>query len=599
MASIFQIHEKICSLKNSNTINLGIRLCLLAALTSIPFLFFFLSFPYAHDLPDHLAMSAQFYTSFSEGNIIPRWYGDFNLGWGEPTGIFYPPGLPGGSALLTWLLGGNHVIGLISALWLFTFIGSVGLYKLASDISSEKAAFIAIAIWILAPFRAFELYAAGLYSFYAAGCLLPWAMLLLVRLVHIQGPDKLQLIVAWSVVYALIILTNLPFGLMMTYLIAVWVIIDAVASKSIQGAFRIIIGAFIGLCLAALYILPSLLEISNIVIPHSESNPIYQSNFIFQSNGSWMPQGLKRIFNHMGIYQIMAFILGAIILLLLRSSSGHSTNTNRRSAYMLVGTFGLLSFTMATTFSAPLWHYLPLLHQVNLPWRFLEMMTIPLAVSLASAIELTLNKRSQTRLHDETVSNRLRAFILFAIAIVLAINVYQSFTIFQMNPHLGKSLNDVSSIDKIINSFYSRKSFFLPKGAKDPLLLSNHPRIKSLDQGAELKVIEWRSAERRIHIKAQHETKISLRTYYYPGWRAEYINNGNSTPVSVETDTDTGGILVTAPPGEGEIYIFFDTTHGRYVALILSSIALMVCCLILLSGFMRKLNKNFSLFTNQ
>lgn len=565
----------------------GLYLLLIAAIASIPFVFFLLSIPYAHDLPDHLAMSAQFLTGLSEGSYFPRWYGDFNYGWGEPTGIFYPPGLPASSALLTWVFSGNQILGLVAALYIFTFVGSLGLFRLVSNISTEKTAVVAVVIWIFAPFRAFELYAAGLYSFYAAGCLLPWAILFLGRLVRLQEPGALQVIVGWSVIYASIILTNLPFALMITYLIAAWVIIEIIYRKNIKGAFYIASGGLIGLCLAAAYIFPSVLEIQNIIIPHSGNKPIFESNFIFQSSGSWMPESLKRIFDNIGIYQIMVLALGAVLILVFKPSGDNAKTISQKSVYTLIFTMGLLSFLMSTVISAPLWRHLPLLHQVNLPWRFLEIMTIPMAVSLAIAIKYSMQKSFQLQPHVN-VSTILRALIFFAVAVTFTINAYQSFMVYKMNARLTSSYSDAESIQKIIKSFYQSKSFFLPKDAKEPMLLANHPPLKSNNPDTLAKIIEWSSTERRFNLNTPRETKITLRTYYYPGWKGEYIHNSVSSPIDLKANPDTGGILLTAPAGDGEIHIFFATTLIRSIGIFVSCLTIATCFFIIVMGMKRR-----------
>ena len=216
------------------------------------------------------------------------------------------------------------------------------------------------------------------------------------------------------------------------------------------------------------------------------------------------------------------------------------------------------------------------------------MMTIPMAISLAIAFEQILIRQPQDRQLDK-VSNNLRAFTLFAIVFVLLVNAYHSYTIFHMNPRINEVHNGMASVDNIIKSFYQQKSFFLPKEAKSPALLLDHPLVKSLNSEIQIKIIKWKIAERRFEITAQRETLIALRTYYYPGWRGEYILNGDSTPIELKTDPDNGRILVTVPAGNGIIHIYFDTTHGRKIGIILSCLTIVACFLILLFNMKRRI----------
>ena len=60
--------------------------------------------PVTHDGQDHVARIANFYQNLSEGNIIPRWAGNLNWGYGHPILEFLYP-LPSYLASLFHFLG--------------------------------------------------------------------------------------------------------------------------------------------------------------------------------------------------------------------------------------------------------------------------------------------------------------------------------------------------------------------------------------------------------------------------------------------------------------------------------------------------------------
>ena len=64
--------------------------------------------PVTHDGQDHVARIANFYQSLSEGNIIPRWAGNLNWGYGHPILMFLYP-LPSYIASLFHFLGISFV----------------------------------------------------------------------------------------------------------------------------------------------------------------------------------------------------------------------------------------------------------------------------------------------------------------------------------------------------------------------------------------------------------------------------------------------------------------------------------------------------------
>ena len=52
------------------------------------FPFFSPGIPITHDGVDHTARIANFYQSLTDGNIVPRWGGNLNWGYGHPILIF-------------------------------------------------------------------------------------------------------------------------------------------------------------------------------------------------------------------------------------------------------------------------------------------------------------------------------------------------------------------------------------------------------------------------------------------------------------------------------------------------------------------------------
>ena len=66
-----------------------IVLVLIAALPLLPFLH--PGLPITHDGADHVARIANFYQNLGEGNLIPRWAGNLNWGYGHPILMFLYP----------------------------------------------------------------------------------------------------------------------------------------------------------------------------------------------------------------------------------------------------------------------------------------------------------------------------------------------------------------------------------------------------------------------------------------------------------------------------------------------------------------------------
>ena len=169
--------------------------------------------PRSYDLPDHLGTTVQVLRGFREGIAYPRWLPDFNDGWGEPTLVFYPPVFYFLAAGLAALLGGDSVGGLFAAVLLFAAVGAAGVFVLVRRTFGVVTGALAALLFAGIPYRFFEIYAGGLYPAFAAACLLPWALASLVEIAGgTAGRGATKAVLAWPILFALVVLTNLPTG---------------------------------------------------------------------------------------------------------------------------------------------------------------------------------------------------------------------------------------------------------------------------------------------------------------------------------------------------------------------------------------------------
>jgi len=65
-------------------------------------------FPLTHDGKDHLARIANFSQSLAQGNLVPRWGGNLNWGYGHPVLMFLYP-------LSSYLASLIHLIGMAAS----------------------------------------------------------------------------------------------------------------------------------------------------------------------------------------------------------------------------------------------------------------------------------------------------------------------------------------------------------------------------------------------------------------------------------------------------------------------------------------------------
>ncbi len=452
----------------------------LGALAALPILYFRIRLPAANDLPVHLAMAGQFAQGVAEGHWYPRWYGDFNLGWGGPTGYFYPPGLSALTAIFSWITGGRLMAGLTVAQWVFSFVGACGVYTLARALHTGRYAWLAVGLWLMAPFRAFELYSAGLFSSLAAGGLAPWVLVALHRSEVAPQQERASAVSLFALAYGLLALANLPYVVMMTYLVAAWVVIRCALRRELSGSLRIVAAGALGAAVAGVYLLPMLAHLSEVVVPQSAGGAWWRQNFLFDSDAFMMPR-LRRTLEDAAILPASGLVISLAVLGILRRSgsgadSGASSGLDVRETEApvdpkqavsngvgLLAAFGVLSFFLATPLSTVLWATLPVLHEINMPWRFLEVLTVPSVVLTAFAMRAlvarSLDARSTQGEGDSSGrSSDLPVLLGAGGLVVVAVLTGLSFgSIARMTPVLEPFRSGELSTTALAQSFHARE----------------------------------------------------------------------------------------------------------------------------------------------
>jgi hypothetical protein len=292
---------------------------LLGILAALPIVYFRVRLSAATDLAVHLAMAGQFACGVAEGHWYPRWYGDFNLGWGGPTGYFYPPALSALTAFFSWIAGGRLVAGLTVALGVFSFLGATGVYTLARALHAGRYAWLAVVLWLVTPFRAFELYSSGLSSCFAAGGLSAWLVVGLYRLEVAPPSERARAVSFFALVYGLLALTNLPHVVMMTYLVAAWVVIRSALRAESSRSVSIVAAGALGTAIAAVYLLPMLVHRPDMFIPQVASGEWWRQNFLFDSDAFMMPR-FRRTLEDTALVPGIGLLMSLVILGVLRRS---------------------------------------------------------------------------------------------------------------------------------------------------------------------------------------------------------------------------------------------------------------------------------------
>ena len=95
--------------------------------------------------------------------------------------------------------------------------------------------------------------------------------------------------------------------------------------------------------------------------------------------------------------------------------------------------------------------------------------------------------------------------------------------------------------------------------------------------GCRVSVDAWDQAERLFTVESDGPCEVALRSYYFPGWKAESSTETGTSRVGVRPDPESGSLLVSVLEGESHIRVWFATGWPTVLGGVLSVAALIAC----------------------
>jgi hypothetical protein len=213
----------------------------------------------------------------------------------------------------------------------------------------------------------------------------------------------------------------------------------------------------------------------------------------------------------------------------------------------------MLPFTLVA------WEHLPKLRFVQLPWRWLLCLNVPVALLVTWSFRRSL----------------ARVLLCLTMTSVLWL-VWHRVQL----PWWDQALDIKEMQDNIRDNVgYEGTDEYVPAGA-DPYELDQKARRVTLDsQGqAQIHVRQWDPESRNFTAVMTQPSKLVLRLFNYPAWKVGV----NGITIAAETHEVTGQMVIPLPAGKSEVQITFvrtwDRLAGGVVSLItaLSILALLV-----------------------
>jgi 6-pyruvoyl-tetrahydropterin synthase-like protein len=515
-----------------------------------------------HDIQFHLSSWMDVSRQWREGIIFPRWCEWANWGFGEPRYIFYPP--------VSWVLGG--ALGSVlpwrmvpgAVIWVALVLAGMSMWFLAREWFSPTAAIAAAVLFAADPYHLVMLYYRSDFAELLGAALLP---LLFWTAIHVARGGK-HFVSALALVFAGIWLCNDPVGVIATYSLALALVVACFLRRSLRPLLLGGAGMAAGFALIAFYLFPAAYEQHWVQINGALSPSLQPAhNFLFARDNE---QGFLE-FNMRTTRVAMSMIAATLVagVLFARRRRGVSELWSILLAAAVSSSF--IMFSPSLIF----WRLMPKLAFVQFPWRWMDMLAVPLALFVTGAA-VSFRKRWAFWLVVALAAGYVGAVATTiiedgwwddrdAVYLTRGIEAAHGFDGTDEYAPLGVSHWDLPGEPADVDD----------KEADPP---PETPRIEMVSDesgevvpaaGVSVKFEKW-TAERRIFsVKAANDVSLVVRLLNYPAWEVR-IDGAHVSPGYADV---TGQMVLPVTQGTHLIDIRFRRTWDRTLGLIISLIA--------------------------
>jgi hypothetical protein len=550
-----------------------------------------------HGAPDrsddgilHAIWAKQFATQFWQGDRYPRWFTNANGGFGGPSGFFYPPLVNYASALFWpfmaardpkgWLVAGYAIV-------LAQVLSGITAYWWLRSITQSGAALLGAAVYVIAPYHlAIDVYqrgaAAELWVFV-------WFPLVLLSAEGILRRSKWALPGA-AVSYVLALLSHPTVTLCFTPIPLAYLFCFSQSKERARTTARFAAALLLGVGLSAAYLLPAMLDQSKTYAS------LYLSGWGNYHN-HWLWQNVRELADmarylygtvagthlfHRETARKMQFLLvtlatlSAIVAWFLPIRSFEPAGRSRRIAVFYLST-ALLYFFLMTRPSLFIWETVPILKDLQYPFRLNVMLVVCVALlaSVAGPYLLQSRARAITLLLALIVTGWLGADVW---AIARAYPDLRSapqrseertqWIRMQMDPPemWPKPSNVDLSTAENFAAFHQFVAIHPPRTAQLEALSTGRTRGTA-------RVESWQPRRVVLKIEAPRDSRLTLNHFYYAGWQGRI--EGAATNLTAGPSPD-GLIQMDVPKGDYDLIIELPQDSAERSGTVISLISLLL-----------------------
>jgi hypothetical protein len=498
----------------------------------LPTLFF--GIPSGHDFEFHLNSWMEVLSQWRLGILYPRWAALAHFGHGEARFIFYPPvswslGAALGSFLPWWIVPAVYE-------WIALTLAGCSMFLLARSFMQRRDATFAAALYTANPYHIVNVYWRSAFAELLVSALLPLLLLVLLR----PKKEDRSSVLSLGLIVAAAWMTNVPGAVMVTYSLALLLVVQAIARRSLRPLAIGAMSMLLGLALAAFYVVPVLYEQKWIEIAQVLSPGVRpQDNFIFTFLNNPDHDRFNLLISLVSVAEI---VLMAIFWFLRRGR-----RTQAPELWPLLTAWWVASALLLTSVSFLLYRFLPEMRYVQLPLRWLLCLNVGFALLVTMATPRWL----------------LRAMACLAILAVLA------FVWHRIQPPWWDDAGDVAEMldHQRDGSGYEGIDEYVPNGVDVYEIKQDARRVTFQGDGvSRIRIAQWGPESKSFSANVSQPGKLVLKLFNYPAWKVEVDHR----PVPTGQFPVTGQMVLPVEAGDHQVQLTFIRTRDRQLGGLIS-----------------------------
>lgn len=499
-----------------------------------------------HDVRSFLLYAQQSLANLRDGVVLPAWAPDANLGYGGPGLLFYPPLVKAWLHELPGLLGLPLATGMSLLAVVGLFVSGVTAFAWLRAEGAGNGALAGAVVYVGAPYRLLTLYERTALAEHWA-FVFPPLVLWLARRDDVP-PARRAALAALAV--GGLLLTNLPMGVFFGLALGAWFLHPAGPSRA-TGRVPLAIGAGLGLLLAAFSLLPQGLS-ERWVESGLWFGPLARAGLRSSENLLFSGGGIDPAFNRTASTVVVATLL---LLVAAFAAGGRATWRDRGARLWLA--VGAGAFLAALPGTGRLWDAVPVLAQMQFPWR----LGAPMTLALAAVVALSARTRA------------LAGIAVALLALLASLPLVGRSTVpaeaLPSAPPAGAfpgqapdpvALLETSALapNPWLRNPRLEDGWYVPKAVRPRLAaevwgdappaypaLRRAPAVLREDPSAPVEVVDGGGLGRTVRVRAARPGLLVLRAIDFPGWRVAV----DGREVAASRDAATGLLAVPLEPG--------------------------------------------------